>query len=343
MRNEFFLTTQFKLQRVWKSTKTSQDIEKPKAKSRRRKKKQQKPIENVTQTEVNKMSPLVENYRNTTHFITPQTSFKKLFGENFNVLPDHIPGICLTGLHTCGNLAPTCLNIFVENDELSAVCNIGCCYHLLNEQFSEFIYNPKRRERSPESRRREICEQNVEHESTTWGFPMSQYLIDEKAALGRNSRMLACQSIHRVVHRRELPNAHLFYRALLEVLIKRRRPEYLNNTEVGRLKLCTSFVEYVRKSANRNPWLGLDEISDDELQNFYAEFESEKAFLDIYFLIRLSVAQAVETVILLDRLLYLKENERRNDGAQYMSYLVRFFDPVISPRCFGHVAIRKTL
>lgn len=43
-----------------------------------------------------------ENYRNATHFITPQTDFIRLFSENFGIKTEEVPGLCLSGLHTCG-------------------------------------------------------------------------------------------------------------------------------------------------------------------------------------------------------------------------------------------------
>lgn len=41
----------------------------------------------------------------------------------------------MVGLHTCGDLAPSTLRMFVAKAELAAVCSVGCCYHLLSEQF----------------------------------------------------------------------------------------------------------------------------------------------------------------------------------------------------------------
>lgn len=278
-----------------------------------------------------------KNYKNVTHFITPQTDFVTLFGEQFGIKIEKVPGLCMSGLHTCGNLAPSCLRIFRENEQIQAVCNIGCCYHLLTEQFSQFVYRSIRRERSPESKKREVCVQSDSVDEITIGFPMSQYLIDRKTKLGRNARMLACNSVHRVIDKKELPNDHLFYRALLEVLIQRKCPEYLDRIEIGRLKKCSTFVEYVRKSEKRNPVLKFDHITDDELCALHDEFRQEEQFLDVYHLMRISISAIVENVILLDRFLYLKEQENVGD----ISYLVRLFDPIISPRCYGLIAMKK--
>lgn len=44
--------------------------------------------------------------------------------------------LMLTGLHTCGNLAPSILRIFVANPDTRVLCNVGCCYNLLDEEFT---------------------------------------------------------------------------------------------------------------------------------------------------------------------------------------------------------------
>ncbi|RXN00138.1 Methyltransferase-like protein 25 [Acipenser ruthenus] len=41
----------------------------------------------------------------------------------------------MVGLHTCGDLASSTLRIFTAKPELKAVCSVGCCYHLLSEEF----------------------------------------------------------------------------------------------------------------------------------------------------------------------------------------------------------------
>lgn len=41
----------------------------------------------------------------------------------------------MVGLHTCGDLAPSTLRIFASKSEARGLCSIGCCYHLLSEEF----------------------------------------------------------------------------------------------------------------------------------------------------------------------------------------------------------------
>ena len=43
--------------------------------------------------------------------------------------------LMLTGLHTCGNLAPNIFRIFLANPHARVLCNVGCCYQLMTEEF----------------------------------------------------------------------------------------------------------------------------------------------------------------------------------------------------------------
>ena len=43
--------------------------------------------------------------------------------------------LMLTKLHTCGNLAPNIFRIFLANPDARVLCNVGCCYQLLTEEF----------------------------------------------------------------------------------------------------------------------------------------------------------------------------------------------------------------
>ncbi|XP_010135498.1 PREDICTED: methyltransferase-like protein 25, partial [Buceros rhinoceros silvestris] len=104
----------------------------------------------------------------------------------------------MVGLHTCGDLAANTLRIFTAKPEIKAVCSVGCCYHLLSEQFEN----------------QEECPEEV------WGFPMCQYLKDRGWCCGRNARMSACLALERVAVGQMLPTESLFYRAVLQVIIE---------------------------------------------------------------------------------------------------------------------------
>ena len=50
----------------------------------------------------------------------------------------------LVGLHTCGNLASSSLRLFIANPKVNFLCNVGCCYHLLEEEYSRNTFNQRK-------------------------------------------------------------------------------------------------------------------------------------------------------------------------------------------------------
>ncbi len=44
---------------------------------------------------------------------------------------------CLVGLHTCGDLAASCLRLFVQLPAVTVTCVVGCCYNLITEIHEE--------------------------------------------------------------------------------------------------------------------------------------------------------------------------------------------------------------
>lgn len=228
-------------------------------------------------------------------------------------------GFCLSGLHTCGNLAASCMEIFQENCNIRSLCNVGCCYHLIDEEFAQNDFFVER------------------HHSmdvpSHFGFPLSSFLREKHFALGRNARMLAAQSLDRTVHDTELPNQSLFYRALFETLIVEHDASLKNCVQVGRMKRIGSFSEYVAKCESRADF-SLDKKSE-YLDRLLLDYEFERRLMDLFYLIRMTFAPLLESVILIDRVLYLKEN-----GVDDV-YLVKLFDAVVSPRCYAVVAVKK--
>ncbi|XP_052630249.1 probable methyltransferase-like protein 25 isoform X5 [Harpia harpyja] len=136
----------------------------------------------------------------------------------------------MVGLHTCGDLAANTLRIFTAKPEIKAVCSVGCCYHLLSEQFEN----------------QEECPEEV------WGFPMCQYLKDEGWCCGRNARMSACLALERVAVGQMLPTESLFYRAVLQVIIEEIYGVTKSDRHVGKIfSKSSSFIDYVRKSLKK--------------------------------------------------------------------------------------------
>lgn len=263
--------------------------------------------------------PTNTNYQRSTHFITPQTDFIDLFANHFpNISPT---GFCLSGLHTCGNLAASCMKIFQNNRDIRSICNVGCCYHLLDEEFAQNDFFVERHYHADPP--------------SDFGFPLSAFLRNKTFAMGRNARMLAAQSLNRTVDAAELPNQSLFYRALLETLIVEHDAALKNCVQVGRMKRIGSFGEYVAicaKRANLNLNTNIE-----YLEPLIVNHEYDRRLMDLFYLIRMTFAPLLESVILVDRVLFLQEH------GVHDACLVQLFDAVISPRCYAVVAVKKHL
>ncbi|XP_029811012.1 methyltransferase-like protein 25 isoform X2 [Suricata suricatta] len=240
-------------------------------------------------SETNKERRKMISKSSDSNIYSPLTSFITADSELHDIIED-LEECLIVGLHTCGDLAPNTLRIFTAKSEIKGVCSVGCCYHLLSEEF-----------------------ENLHKESTQdkWGFPMCRYLKGERWCCGRNARMSACLALERVAVGQGLPTESLFYRAILQDIIKECYGITKCDQHVGKIySKSSSFLDYVRKSLKK---LGLDESK-----------------------LKVVLAPCIETLILLDRLCYLKEQE---DIA--WSALVKLFDPVKSPRCYAIIALKK--
>ncbi|CAH0726768.1 unnamed protein product, partial [Brenthis ino] len=251
-------------------------------------------------------------------FITKDTNFAEIIKQKFPEDSDTDVKLLLTGLHTCGNLGPDSLRIFASQPWTAAVFNVPCCYHHLNESVDDQLYD--------------VFQQYGGDGGC--GFPMSEWLRGFN--LGRNARMLAAQSIDRVVQQRQLPDTSLLYRALLQVIIKTHLPD-LPLSE-GKLKgissKCQNFNDYFKMADDLLKLNMYEIIPETYLTDIQKNMNCQWKKIVIFYLLRLCLAQVIESVILLDRLLFLFEN-----GFEKV-YLVKLFDPVLSPRCHSIVAVR---
>ena len=84
-------------------------------------------------TEISKRGEL----KSTAHFVSDETDLSELVDSHFPDACSHSQprDLLLTGLHTCGDLAGQVLRMFLVNSNVQAVCQVGCCYHLMEERF----------------------------------------------------------------------------------------------------------------------------------------------------------------------------------------------------------------
>nr|XP_030712317.1 methyltransferase-like protein 25 isoform X2 [Globicephala melas] len=190
---------------------------------------------------------------NESNIYSPLTSFITADSELHDIIKD-LEDCLMVGLHTCGDLAPNTLRIFTSKSEIKGVCSVGCCYHLLSEEFE----NPHKE-----------CTQEK------WGFPMCHYLKEERWCCGRNARMSACLALERVAVGQGLPTESLFYRAVLQDIIKDCYGITKCDRHVGKIySKSSSFLDYVRKSLKK---LGLDESKKERLTKRQVIFSALKS------------------------------------------------------------------
>ncbi|KAM7178921.1 putative methyltransferase-like protein 25 [Macrochelys suwanniensis] len=253
------------------------------------------------------------NKSNDSNIYLPLTSYITAETELRDIITD-LEDCIMVGLHTCGDLAPNTLRIFTAKPEIKAVCSVGCCYHLLTEEFEN----------------QKDCSPGL------WGFPMCRYLKEEGWCCGRNARMSACLALERVAVSQVLPTESLFYRAVLQVIIEECYGVIKSDRHVGKIfSKSSSFVDYVRKSLKK---LELDEskLPDSCIMDYYEKYKHRMNELEAFNMLKVVLAPCIEVLLLLDRLCYLKEK----DNIAW-SGLVKLFDPVKSPRCYAVVALKK--
>lgn len=261
-------------------------------------------------------------YKPVTHCVGTETTLSELLpsGDQRHLLSERTYLVC--GLHTCGTLAASSLKKFVQDPSAKAICNVGCCYHLLTEQFC--------RDHFPRTDTQDLTKEP--------DFPMSQFLTERKVRLGRTARLLAAQPIERLVSQCELPSLSLFYRALLQVIIRDKYGLDEVDQYIGRLfSQISDFPEYVTKGLEKLK-LNPKEISRGEILEYLNDYSGWKRKLEGFFQYRVCLAAAVEALLLLDRVCFLleKENVAKVD-------LVQLFDPRISPRCYAIIAEKQSL
>ena len=103
----------------------------------------------------------------------------------------------LIGLHSCGNLSNSIINLYLNNNSCNdrskfrkLLCNVACCYNLLNEKFSHDDIKVNKKYNL-----KETSSENGGDRSSR--FPMSSHLNEKKYSLTFNIRMLACHSMGR--------------------------------------------------------------------------------------------------------------------------------------------------
>ncbi|XP_068397144.1 methyltransferase-like protein 25B isoform X5 [Eschrichtius robustus] len=212
--------------------------------------------------------------------------------------------LLLTGLHACGDLSVALLRHFSCCPEVAALASVGCCYMKLSDP---------------------------------GGYPLSQWVAGLPGReLPYRLREGACHALEEYAERLQKAGPGLrthCYRAALETVIRRARPELRRPGVQGIPRVHELKIEeYVQRGLQR---VGLDPHLPLNLAALRAHQAQENRVV-AFFSLALLLAPLVETLILLDRLLYLQEQG-------FHAELLPIFSPELSPRNLVLVATKRPL
>ena len=278
------------------------------------------------------------------------------------------PQLLVISLHSCGNLLHHGLRSLVLNPSVKAVAMVGCCYNLVTERLGPPTYKlPSLR--SPNIRLEETSVACDPH-----GFPMSDRLAvykhqrGEGVRLNITARMMAVQAPKNWTPKdSDAFFTRHFYRALLQKIFVDRgvvganadgkesatSPSPKGWTGAGQpiilgslRKSCYhSFTAYVRGALEKlqgdivmGPTIVecMDGLTDEDIARYESKYRHKKKELSIVWSLMAFSAGVVESIIVVDQWLYLKEHDEVAE-----CWVEAIFDYQQSPRNLVVVGIKK--
>ncbi|KAF4620125.1 hypothetical protein G7Y89_g14697 [Cudoniella acicularis] len=235
-------------------------------------------------------------------------------------------------IHSCGNLSHHGIRSLILNPAVHAIGIVGCCYNLLSSRLGPpTLKHPHVRRNmkpinAPDEKR---LPENDPH-----GFPMSERLAnygEEGIRLNITARMMGVQAPQNwTAKESDAFFTRHFYRALLQKVFldygvvekfaeDENSPESTEPVSIGSLrKGCyVSFKDYVRgalEKLNADPErsvpLGdrMSAITDAEIEEYAIRYKSLKKELSVTWSLMAFSAGVVESLIVVDRWLFLKEH-----------------------------------
>ena len=273
---------------------------------------------------------------------TPPRSLENL---EFNAPSSESTQLMVVSLHSCGNLLHHGLRSIVLNSAVKAVAMVGCCYNLVTERLGPPTY------KLPTLRFQNLRIDRTSCIGDPHGFPMSERLAsyehghDQGIRFNITSRMMAVQAPQNWTDSEsDAFFTRHFYRALLQrvfldrgILSKLQKAADVeanhDNQEwggsgqpiiIGSLrKACyTSFTAYVRgavaklsteKDHGAKITKRMADLSDEDIARYEENYKERKKELSAVWSLMAFSAGVVESTIVVDRWLYLKEQKEIKD------------------------------
>jgi len=229
------------------------------------------------------------------------------------------------GLHVCGDLLPQMAQLFCQTDEIRAFIGVGCCYY-------------------------RMADKKDKHQFEIFGHPMSSAVKRIGVTLSAGGLALACESVDTwcAMNASEFDwmLRATFYRCVLEQwmssLLESQHNSHLlwHVRGVPRAK-CTSFAAYMTAVLPKlRSQLGTDVIPDvgfEQMDALWTTYSSSMPLLRSYLTLRTVMSAVLESYVVLDRYLYLREFAATRACTVELHPL---FEPQHSPRNLVLVAVK---
>ena len=286
----------------------------------------------------------------------PESQLSKLIDEVSTTEEARLMAI---SIHSCGNLSHHGIRSLILNPSVRAIAIVGCCYNLLTERLGPPTYKLPHllpNLRAVNAPRLTPDANACDHH----GFPMSARLAgNDGIRLNITARMMSVQAPQNWTEKEsDAFFTRHYYRALLQKIfldrgVVTRQGEAQEGVRIdpviiGSLrKGCySSFKTYVRGALEKlgaNPERGpavlsrMGDISDEEIEEYAARYKGQKRELSITWSMMAFSAGVVESLIVVDRWLFLQEHA----DVVGESWVEPVFDYGLSPRNLVVVGVKR--
>ncbi|KAF3333688.1 protein RRNAD1 isoform X1 [Carex littledalei] len=287
------------------------------------------------------------------------------------VLNEHFETpLVLAGLHACGDLSVNMLRAFVGCGRAKALVSLGCCYNLLSEaevdptsclefektcsiavgfpmskgaKLSPFFLGKSARDLACQSAERwrslttEIALENFDAHAYRAAFQLVldkhfPKVVKSSPSIGRQGKALRRRRLSKLLesHTEEKNSEPVESNAIAS---KVASLDCADPLEPNWEKNYAHFKEFCYSGLLR---LGCgSHLRENDLLEVWKEVQSFTEMIGPFWSLRVALGQLIETYILLDRLLFLQEQDDLIEA-----FLLPLFDPVLSPRNVAVIAMK---
>lgn len=273
-------------------------------------------------------------------------------------------------IHSCGNLSHYGIRSLVLNPTIQAVAIVGCCYNLMTEKLGPPTYKPPYNRPSLQPINGRVVRESERRDPQ--GFPMSERLsthAGQGIRLNITARMMACQAPQNWTEKEsdEFFTRHFFRAVLQKVFLDKGVISHVGHSQadgsepetpfnlstnpviIGSLrKSCyASFEAYVRGAVNKLTTgvhaqadlvrERMGDMTDAEIQEYATRYQPRKRELSAVWSLMAFSATVVESLIVTDRWLFLREQGDLVKDA----WVESVFDYRESPRNLVVVGVKR--